>query len=72
MEEINEEKEWNTGCLKFIGIFLIATSIILLFIADFKQDRANRSNCERVGGKYEVVGQEYIGKIIVDIYGCVK
>lgn len=66
------KKEWNTGCLKFIGIFLIVVFILFVFISDFKYDRANRSNCDKLGGKYEVIGQEFVGKTTVDIYGCVK
>lgn len=66
------EKEWNTGCLKFIGVILIVALIIFVFVSDFKQDRSNRSSCDQIGGKYEVVGQEYIGKMTVDVYGCVK
>lgn len=66
------DKEWNTGCLKFIGILFIIATILFICITDFKQTRANRSNCDQVGGDYQVVGQEMLGKTTIDIYGCVK
>lgn len=66
------EKEWNAGCLKTLVVFIVATLIIFFFVIGFKQDRNNRSGCEQIDGEYEVVGQEYIGKVTVDVYGCVK
>lgn len=74
MRKKNENPEWNTGCLKAIGISFIIVLIVWIFVMDFKNIRENRNICEEVGGKYQVVGEEFSAahRRTIDVYGCAK
>jgi len=59
---------------------IIAICITLIFILPIlflfliAHGDENLNDCEDIGGKYEVIGQEYHGgaKRTIDVYGCVK
>lgn len=75
MPKENENKQWkNTGCLWAIGVFLLTVLIMWVGANEWESIKNNRDVCADIGGKYEVVGQEFSAarKTTVDVYGCVK
>lgn len=76
-----EQKEWNEKNRKpmdetthmlimfIVGSFVLAVGLIVLMVIS---EEDNKNNCEKIDGEYVVVDRQWVGKSMVDVYGCVK
>lgn len=64
-----EREMWITVSMIIIFSLVFVTTVAII---GSKAEDESKNECEKVGGKYEVVDTTYSSNVFIDIYGCVK
>ena len=64
---LDEVDQLLIGVIIFCIIFVIIVLVLAVTIDNKSQDE-----CSQLEGEYKVVDTAYVGKSVVNIYGCVK
>jgi hypothetical protein len=67
---LHQEGKWLYWAIALIASVTIAVAIFIVFYV-LPGNKDAKRECERVGGKMQVV-DTIIGKTPINIYGCVK